>query len=84
MLYSIFYGHNYVYVASSIFENVTAKWNFSVQTISKVATIIKPKSVIIAFFSLPSLLWFWSFSGLGNLPFDAFSLKWLQISLGWF
>ena len=24
------------------------------------------------------------FSGLRNLPFDAFSLKWLQISLGWF
>ena len=38
------------------------------------------------FFSFPfsSLLWFWSFLGLTNLPCDAFSLKWLQISLGWF
>ena len=35
-------------------------------------------------FLFPSLLWFWSFSGLRNMPFDAFSLKWLQISLGWF
>ena len=36
------------------------------------------------FFSFPflSLLWFWSFSGLRNMPFDAFSLKWPQISLG--
>ena len=35
-------------------------------------------------FPFPSLLWFWSFSGVRNLSFDAFSLKWLQISLGWF
>ena len=27
---------------------------------------------------------FQSFSGLRNLPFDTFSLKWQQISLGWF
>ena len=33
---------------------------------------------------LNSLLWSWSFSGLRNVPCDAFSLKWLQISLGWF
>ena len=32
----------------------------------------------------PSLLWLWSFSGLKKPTFDAFSLKWLQISLGWF
>ena len=31
-----------------------------------------------------SLLWFWSFLGSRNVPFDAFSHKWLQISLGWF
>ena len=39
------------------------------------------------FFSLSFLflgqVWCWSFLGLRNLPFDAFSLKWLQISLGW-
>ena len=66
--------------------------------ISKVA-IIKTKSATIVFFSrllflsrrsyffpflFPSLQWFWSFSGLKNLPINAFSLKWLQISLGWF
>ena len=38
------------------------------------------------FFSLafPSLVWFWSLWGLRNIPFDTFSLKWLQISLSWF
>ena len=36
------------------------------------------------FFPFPSLLRFRSFSGLRNMPFYAFSLKWLQISLGWF
>ena len=61
--------------------------------------IIKTKSANIAFFSLlpisfSSLFLFilsfsfvtviWSSSSLRNLPFDAFSLKWLQISLGWF
>ena len=70
---------------------------FRPKTISKVA-IIKTKGATIAFFSssfpsprsfffcfpFPSLIWFWSFSGLRNMPFDAFSLKWLQISLGWF
>ena len=103
---------------------------FRPKTISKVA-IIKTKSATIAFFSsppftsprsfffsfpFPSLLWFCSFSGWGNMlacerktffsfitaegrrrwasrnvcrsqarnmPFDAFSLKWPQISLGW-
>ena len=39
------------------------------------------------FFSLSFLflgqVWCWSFLGLRNLPFDAFSLKWLQISLRW-
>ena len=35
-------------------------------------------------FPFPSLQWFWSFSGLRDVPFDTFSLKWLQISLGWF
>ena len=64
-----------------------------------VVAIINTKSSTIAFFFLflfsfpslflfcfpfPSLLWFWSFSGLRNMPFDAFSLKWLQMSLGWF
>ena len=64
----------------------------------KVASI-KTKSATIAFFSslllssplsffssfpVPSLLWFWSLSRLSNLPFEAFSPKWLQISLGWF
>ena len=68
------------------------------KSISKVA-IIKTKNVTVVFFPFsffpsprsffflfpfPSLLWFWSFSGLRNLPFDAFSLKWLHISLGWF
>ena len=61
--------------------------------------ITKTKSATIAFFSFssfpsphsfffsflfPSLLLFWSFSGVRNLPFDAFSHKWLQISFGWF
>ena len=68
------------------------------KSISKVA-IIKTKSVTVFFFlfsffpsprslfflfPFPSLLWFWSFSGLRNLLFEAFSLKWLHISLGWF
>ena len=35
-------------------------------------------------FPFPSLLWFWSFSGSRNVSLDAFSRKWLQISLGWF
>ena len=35
-------------------------------------------------FPFPSLPSFWSFSSLKNLPFDAFSLKWLQIWLSWF
>ena len=53
---------------------------------SKVPTI-KAKSATIVFFlfssfPFPSLPSFWSFSSLKNLPFDAFSLKWLQISLG--
>ena len=68
------------------------------KTIAKVA-ILKTKSAIIAFFSFsffsfphsfffsfpfPLLLWFWIFSGLRNVPFDAFSFKRLQISLGWY
>ena len=72
--------------------------NFRPKIISKVA-IIKTKSKTIAFFffssfpsprsfffsfPFPSLVWFWSFSGLRNMPFGAFSLKRLQISLGWF
>ena len=66
---------------------------------SKVA-IKKTKSATIAFFSFPPFLLlalsfspllflrYYDFgasqSGLRNLPFDAFSLKWLQISLGCF
>ena len=59
--------------------------------------IIKTKSAIIAFFFSPPLFLIGlslspflfnsfdsSFSGVGNLPFDAFSFKWRQISLGWF
>ena len=60
---------------------------------AKVANI-KTKSAAIAFFSSPpflppryfsfsfpfsSLLCFWSFSGPKSLPFDTFSLKWLEI-----
>ena len=67
---------------------------FRPKTISKVA-IIKTKSATIAFFFFSSLILFLlSFSfvtvilepflGLRNLPFDAFSLKWLQILVGWF
>ena len=72
---------------------------FRPTTISKVA-IIKAKSATIAFFSsissflpprsfffafpLSLLVWFWSLLGPRNLPFYAFSLKWRQISLGWF
>ena len=64
---------------------------------NKVATI-KTRGATVAFFlfllpfsslflfsfPFPSLLWFWNFLGLRNLPFDPFSLKWLQILLGWF
>ena len=73
---------------------------FRPKSITKVAiTKTKSAKSIIVFFSfLPFLLltlsfspflflfllWFWSFSGLRNMPFDAFSLKWLQILLGWF
>ena len=65
------------------------------KTIAKVA-ILKTKSAIIAFFSSPSFLFltlsfspflflcYCDFSGLRNVPFDAFSFKWLQISLGWY
>ena len=62
------------------------------KTISNVA-IIKTKSATVALFLLyssslflcsPSLVWFWSWSSPKTLPFDAFSLIWLQISLGWF
>ena len=72
---------------------------FRPKTISNVA-IIKTKSTTFAFFSsppflllalsfffsfpFPSLLWFCSFSGLRNLHFNPYSLKWLQILLGWF
>ena len=66
---------------------------FRPRSIFRVA-IMKTKSATIAFFSsprsfsfsflFPLFLWSWSFSGLRNLFFDAFSLKWLQISLGWF
>ena len=72
---------------------------FRPTTISKVA-IIKAKSATIAFFSsissflpprsfffafpLSLLVWFWSLLGPRNLPFYPFSLKWRQISLGWF
>ena len=67
--------------------------------VSNVAIIIKIKSATRCFFlfssflhpcsfffslPFPFLLWFWIFWGLRNLPFDAFSLKWLQILLGWF
>ena len=41
-----------------------------------------PRSFFFSF-PFPLLLWFWSFSRLRILPFDAFSLKWLQISIGW-
>ena len=71
---------------------------FRPKTISNVA-ITKTNSAIIAFFlfssflpprsfffffPFPSLLWFWSLSSPRNLPFHAFSLNWLQISVGWF
>ena len=47
------------------------------------SSFCSPRSFFFSF-PFPSLLWFCSFSGLRNLPFDAFSLKWLQILLGWF
>ena len=66
---------------------------------SKIA-IIETKSATIAFFSsppfflralsfffsfpFPSLVWVRSLSGPRNPPFNAFSLKWRQILLGWF
>ena len=66
---------------------------------SKIA-IIESKSATIAFFSsppffllalsfffsfpFPSLVWVRSLSGPRNPPFNAFSLKWRQILLGWF
>ena len=69
---------------------------FRPKTISKVV-IIKTESATIAFFSSPPFLlvalFLISFCfvtvilellGLRNRPFDAFSLKWLQILLGWF
>ena len=65
---------------------------FRRKTIFKVA-IIKLRVQLLLFpsprslffsFPFPSLPWIWSFSDLRNLPFDAFSLKQLQISLGWF
>ena len=72
--------------------------NLSKCAISKVGSI-KTKSSTVAFFLLllfsfsslfpflissSFLLWFWSFLVLRHVPFDAFSHKWLQISLGWF
>ena len=48
-----------------------------------ISSFPSPHSFFLSF-PFPSLLWFWSFSGLRNMPFDAFSLKWLQMSLGWF
>ena len=66
---------------------------------SKIA-IIEARSATIAFFSsppffllalsfffsfpFPSLVWVRSLSGPRNPPFNAFSLKWRQILLGWF
>ena len=87
---------SYIYISSRIFDNVISKWTFCVRQFSSSqklwVAILKtkrsfpyPHSFSFSFsFPFPSLLWFWSFSGLRNLPFDAFSLKWLQISLGWF
>ena len=69
---------------------------FRAKTIFKVA-VIKTKGATIAFFSSPLffLLALFSFSfsffsvllqliGPKSLPFEAFSLKWLQRSVGWF
>ena len=62
-----------------------------IQTKSAIIAFFSPSLFLLAlsfspflFNSFDSLLWFWSFSGEGNLPFDAFTLKWPQISLGWF
>ena len=58
----------------------------ALKSIIKLKLKLKLPSPRYFFFSFPFrlLLWFWSFSGLRNLPFEAFSLKWLQISLRWF
>ena len=51
-------------------------------------SVSSPLFLLLAFTISPFLFLryfdFQSFSGLRNLPFDTFSLKWLQISLGWF
>ena len=47
------------------------------------SSFLPPRSFFF-FFPFPSLMWFWSLSSPRNLPFDAFSLNWLQISVGWF
>ena len=91
--------YSFVCISSQILKTLSPNGHFASntffrpKTISKVP-IIKTKNAAIAFFSsphsfffsfpFPSLLWFLSFSGLRNLAFDAFSLKWLQISLSWF
>ena len=66
---SSFSAKNYLH--SSYYKNQECIFLFS--------SFPSPRSFFFSF-HLPSLLWYWSFSGLRNLPFDAFSLKRLQIS----
>ena len=48
-----------------------------------VFSFLLPRSFFFSF-PFPLLVWFWRLSGPRNLSFDAFSLKWRQMSLGWF
>ena len=89
----------FFYWSSRIFDNVIAKWSFWVRQFFGPKSVSQSSRIItIAFFFFPPFLLlalspflffrYYDFgasqSGLRNLPFDTFSLKWLQISLGCF
>ena len=89
----------FFYWSSRIFDNVIAKWSFWVRQFFQPKSVSQSSRIItIVFFVFPpffllalspSLFFrYYDFgisqSGLRNLPFDTFSLKWLQISLGCF
>ena len=77
------FASNSFYRPTTISRGVILKTKNATIAFSLVTSFLPPRSFFSSFpFRL--LVWFWSLSGPKSLPFDAFSLQWLQISLGWF